>query len=144
MSKNLIFTIILILITVKTTHAQQLQTQVESINTFIKENSDDASNYYAKINATQGNIYFYNEIQHVMKLTFPVNKIDANKIKVTKKGLKFVANEKGNFVGKKFVNSESEISTAWLNIINMSKENKVKLKNMFNKFILDYQKVWKK
>ena len=128
---------------VQTGKAQELQEQVETINSFIEDHSESNRNYYAKINATQGNIYFYNGLQHVIELTFDVTKIDAENIKVGKKGLTFFPNEKGDFVTKKFATSKSVIGTAWLNVIKMSKNDKAELKSMMKKFILDYQKAMK-
>ena len=56
MLKKIIITLLLIIVFVKNGNAQELQTQVETINAFIEEHSDDNRNYYAKINATQGNV----------------------------------------------------------------------------------------
>ncbi|QWX85406.1 hypothetical protein H0I23_07125 [Cellulophaga sp. HaHaR_3_176] len=143
MYKKLMLTIFLIFAFVKEGEAQELQTQVESINAYIEQHSDGNRNYYAKINATQGNVYFYNEIMHAIELTFPVDKIDADKIKVTKKGLTFYANKERDFVIKKFASSEKNIGTAWLNIIKMDKKSKLELKDMLRKFILEYQNAMK-
>ncbi len=141
---RLISTIILTTMITSTTYAQELQTQVETINSFIQKHSDGMNNSFAKINATQGNIYFYNGRLHSMKLTFPVDKIDQHSIKVTKKGLTFRANETGEFVIKKFGKVKKPIKTAWLNIVNMSKKHKIELRDKFILFISDYQKAIKK
>jgi len=144
MLKKIIITLLLIIVFVKNGNAQELQTQVETINAFIEEHSDDNRNYYAKINATQGNVYFYNEIQHAMQLTFPVQKIDADNIKITKKGLTFYPKEKGLVVKKQFSSfAPKDIGTAWLNIIKMSKKDKTELQSMMKKFIIDYQTAMK-
>lgn len=144
MLKKIIITLLLIIVFVKNGNAQELQTQVETINAFIEEHSEDNRNYYAKINATQGNVYFYNEIQHAMQLTFPVQKIDADNIKITKKGLTFYPKEKGLVVKKQFSSFEpKDIGTAWLNIIKMSKKDKTELQSMMKKFIIDYQTAMK-
>ncbi|KSA11862.1 hypothetical protein [Maribacter dokdonensis] len=144
MLKKIIITLLLIIVFVKSGNAQELQTQVETINAFIEEHSEDKRNYYAKINATQGNVYFYNEIQHAMQLTFPVLKIDADNIKITKKGLTFYPKEKGLVVKKQFSSfAPKDIGTAWLNIIKVSKKDKTELQNMMNKFIIDYQTAMK-
>jgi len=140
MLKKIIITLLLIIVFVKNGNAQELQTQVETINAFIEEHSDDNRNYYSKINATQGNVYFYNEIQHAMQLTFPVQKIDADNIKITKKGLTFYPKEKGLVVKKQFSSfAPKDIGTAWLNMIKMSKKDKTELQSMMKKFIIDYQ-----
>ncbi|WP_321827170.1 hypothetical protein [Maribacter dokdonensis] len=144
MLKKIIITLLLIIVFVKNGNAQELQTQVETINAFIEEHSEDNRNYYAKINATQGNVYFYNEIQHAMQLTFPVQKIDADNIKITKKGLTFYPKEKGLVVKKQFSSfATKDIGTAWLNIIKMSKKDKTELQSMMKKFIIDYQTAMK-
>ncbi|MEP2688918.1 hypothetical protein [Maribacter dokdonensis] len=144
MLKKIIITLLLIIVFVKNGNAQELQTQVETINAFIEEHSEDNRNYYAKINATQGNVYFYNEIQHAMQLTFPVQKIDADNIKITKKGLTFYPKEKGLVVKKQFSSfAPKDIGTAWLNIIKMSKKDKTELQSMMKKFIIDYQTAMK-
>lgn len=144
MLKKIIITLLLIIVFVKNGNAQELQTQVETINAFIEEHSEDNRNYYAKINATQGNVYFYNEIQYAMQLTFPVQKIDADNIKITKKGLTFYPKEKGLVVKKQFSSfSPKDIGTAWLNIIKMSKKDKTELQSMMKKFIIDYQTAMK-
>lgn len=144
MLKKIIITLLLIIVFVKNSNAQELQTQVETINAFIEEHSEDNRNYYAKINATQGNVYFYNEIQHAMQLTFPVQKIDADNIKITKKGLTFYPKEKGLVVKKQFSSfAPKDIGTAWLNIIKMSKKDKTELQSMMKKFIIDYQTAMK-
>lgn len=144
MLKKIIITLLLIIVFVKNGNAQELQTQVETINAFIEEHSEDNRNYYAKINATQGNVYFYNEIQHVMQLKFPVQKIDADNIKITKKGLTFYPKEKGLVVKKQFSSfAPKDIGTAWLNIIKMSKKDKTELQSMMKKFIIDYQTAMK-
>jgi len=144
MLKKIIITLLLIIVFVKNGNAQELQTQVETINAFIEEHSDDNRNYYSKINATQGNVYFYNEIQHAMQLTFPVQKIDADNIKITKKGLTFYPKEKGLVVKKQFSSfAPKDIGTAWLNIIKMSKKDKTELQSMMKKFIIDYQTAMK-
>ncbi|MDF4223117.1 hypothetical protein PXC01_16040 [Maribacter sp. M208] len=144
MYKKALIAIVLTITFVKTIKAQELQTQVETINAFIEEHSDDNRNYYAKINATQGNVYFYNEIQHAMQLTFPVQKIDADNIKITKKGLTFYPKEKGLVVKKQFSSfAPKDIGTAWLNIIKMSKKDKTELQSMMKKFIIDYQTAMK-
>ncbi|MDP2527296.1 hypothetical protein CSC80_11840 [Maribacter sp. 6B07] len=144
MLKKIIITLLLIIVFVKNGNAQELQTQVETINAFIEEHSEDNRNYYAKINATQGNVYFYNEIQHAMQLTFPVQKIDADNIKITKKGLTFYPKEKGLVVKKQFSSfAPKDIGTAWLNIIKMSKKDKTALQSMMKKFIIDYQTAMK-
>ncbi len=144
MSKKLIFTAILLMVFTKKNQAQELQNQVEAINIFIKKHSDSQRNSYAKINATKGNIYFYNGIIHSQELTFPVDKINVNNIKTTKKSITFYPNESGLFVIKKFGTSTKNIKTAWLTIINMSKDDRAKLKKMFIKFISDYQDALKK
>lgn len=144
MLKKIIITLLLIIVFVKNGNAQELQTQVETINAFIEEHSEDNRNYYAKINATQGNVYFYNEIQHAMQLTFPVQKIDADNIKITKKGLTFYPKEKGLVVKKQFSSfAPKDIGTAWLNMIKMSKKDKTELQSMMKKFIIDYQTAMK-
>lgn len=144
MYKKVLLAIILIVAFVKIGTAQELQTQVEAINTFIEEHSESNRNYYAKINATQENVYFYNEIQHAMQLTFLVLKIDADNIKITKKGLTFYPKEKGLVVIKNFSTfAPKDIGTAWLNIIKMSKKDKITLQGMIKKFIIDYQTAMK-
>ncbi|WP_300025179.1 hypothetical protein [uncultured Maribacter sp.] len=144
MYKKVLIAIVLTITFVKTIKAQELQTQVETINTFIEEHSEGNRNYYAKINATQGNVYFYNEIQHAMQLTFPVLKMDADNIKITKKGLTFYPKEKGLVVKKQFSSfAPKDIDTAWLNISKMSKKDKMALQNMMKKFIIDYQTAMK-
>ena len=144
MYKKVLLAIVLIVAFVKTSNAQELQTQVEAINTFIEEHSESHRNYYAKINATQENVYFYNEIQHAMQLTFPVLKMDADNIKITKKGLTFYPKEKGLVVIKNFSTfAPKDIGTAWLNIIKMSKKDKIELQGMMKKFIIDYQTAMK-
>lgn len=144
MLKKIIITLLLIIVFVKNGNAQELQTQVETINAFIEEHSESNSNYYPKINATQGNVYFYNEIQHAMQLTFPVLKIDADNIKITKKGLTFYPKEKGLVVKKQFSSfAPKDIGTAWLNMIKMSKKDKTELQSMMKKFIIDYQTAMK-
>ncbi|WP_299326560.1 hypothetical protein, partial [uncultured Maribacter sp.] len=140
MYKKVLLAIILIVAFVKIGTAQELQTQVEAINTFIEEHSESNRNYYAKINATQENVYFYNEIQHAMQLTFPVLKMDADNIKITKKGLTFYPKVTGLVVIKNFSTfAPKDIGTAWLNIIKMSKKDKIELQSMMKKFIIDYQ-----
>lgn len=144
MYKKVIIAIILMIAFVKTSNAQELQTQVEAINTFIEEHSESNRNYYAKINATQENVYFYNEIQHAMQLSFPVLKMDADNIKITKKGLTFYPKVKGLVVIKNFSTfAPKDIGTAWLNIIKMSKKDKIELQSMMKKFIIDYQTAMK-
>lgn len=144
MYKKVLLAIVLIVAFIKTSTAQELQTQVETINAFIEEHSESNRNYYAKINATQGNVYFYNEIQHAMQLTFPVLKMDADNIMITKKGLTFYPKEKGMFVTKQFSSfTPKDIDTAWLNIIKMSKKDKMELQRMMKKFIIDYQTAMK-
>lgn len=143
MFKKLTITFLFIIACAQTGIAQELHEQVETINGFIEEHSEGNRNYYAKINATQGNIYFYNGPQHVIELTFDVTKIDAENIKVGKKGLTFFPNEKGYLVKKRFSTTNSTVGSAWLNVIKMSKNDKAELKNMMKKFILDYQKAMK-
>lgn len=144
MYKKVIIAIILMIAFVKTSNAQELQTQVEAINAFIEGHSEDDRNYYAKINATQENVYFFNEMQHVIQLTFPVAKMDADNIKITKKGLTFYPKEKGLVVTKQFSSfAPKKIGTAWLNIIKMSKKDKMELQTMMKKFIIDYQTAMK-
>ncbi|MDF4203281.1 hypothetical protein PXD56_09965 [Maribacter sp. SA7] len=144
MYKKVLVAIVLIISFVKISSAQELQTQVETINAFIEEHSESNRNYYAKINATQGNIYFYNGLQHAMQLTFPVLKMDADNIKITKKGLTFHPKEKDLVVIKNFSTfAPKDIGTAWLNIIKMSKKDKTELQSMMKKFIIDYQTAMK-
>lgn len=144
MYKKVLLAIVLIVAFVKTSNAQKLQTQVEAINTFIQEHSESNRNYYAKINATQENVYFFNEIQHAMQLTFPVLKMDADNIKITKKGLTFYPKEKDLVVIKNFSTfAPKNIGTAWLNIIKMSKKDKMELQGMMKKFIINYQTAMK-
>ena len=144
MYKKVFLVIVMIVAFVKTSTAQELQTQVEAINAFIEGHSEGNRNYYAKINATQGNVYFYNEIQHAMRLTFPVLKMDADNIKITKKGLTFYPKEKGLVVIKNFSTfAPKNIGTAWLNIIKMSKKDKMELQRIMKKFIIDYQTAMK-
>ena len=79
-----------------------------------------------------------------MQLTFPVQKIDADNIKITKKGLTFYPKEKGLVVKKQFSSfAPKDIGTAWLNIIKMSKKDKTELQSMMKKFIIDYQTAMK-
>lgn len=144
MYKKVIIALVLIITFVKTSNAQELQAHVEAINAFIEGHSEGDRNYYAKINATQENVYFFNEIQHVMQLTFPVVAIDADNIKITKKGLTFNPKEKGLVVTKQFSTfAPKKIGTAWLNITKMSKKDKIVLQAMMKKFIIDYQTAMK-
>lgn len=144
MFKKVLIVIVLMIVFVKTGTAQELQTQVEAINAFIEGHSESDRNYYAKINATQENVYFYNEMQHVIQLTFPVLKMDADNIKITKKGLTFYPKEKGLVVIKNFSTfAPKNIGTSWLNLIKMSKKDKMELQAMTKKFIIDYQTAMK-
>lgn len=144
MFKKVLIVIVLMIVFVKTGTAQELQTQVEAINAFIEGHSESDRNYYAKINATQENVYFYNEMQHVIQLTFPVLKMDADNIKITKKGLTFYPKEKGLVVIKNFSTfAPKNIGTSWLNLIKMSKKDKMELQAMMKKFIIDYQTAMK-
>ncbi|TDS13669.1 hypothetical protein DFQ03_2964 [Maribacter caenipelagi] len=144
MYKKVIIVIVLMIAFVKTSTAQELQTQVKAINEFIEGHSEGNRNYYAKINATQGNIYFFNGLQHSTMLTFSVLKMDADNIKITKKGLTFYPKEKGLVVLKNFSTfAPKNIGTAWLIIIKMSKKDKMELQAMMKKFIIDYQTAMK-
>ncbi|WP_441825120.1 hypothetical protein [Maribacter spongiicola] len=70
--------------------------------------------------------------------------MDADNIKITKKGLTFYPKEKGLVVIKNFSTfAPKNIGTSWLNLIKMSKKDKMELQVMMKKFLIDYQTAMK-
>ncbi|HIE44819.1 MAG TPA: hypothetical protein EYP87_01280 [Flavobacteriaceae bacterium] len=137
MSNKLKLSILTLFISFFGVNAQNKSVSV--INSFIKENSSSHRNYWARISLENDNLLIYNTSRNnVGKYSFPINKIEANSIKTSKKKVIIKSNTNGEYVSYWF-GVERKESVAVLLIYKMDKVNRLKLTELLSSLIKDIQ-----